>query len=127
MIRIYGIRQELDPIKAELSDVINACMVEALSFPDDKRAQRFFPMAKEDFYYPAGRTEAYIVIEVNMMQGRSQQVRKKLIRLLFVRIKEKLGIDPIDVEVVIFESPACNFGFRGMTGDEAALEYKIDV
>ena len=28
MIRIYGIRQELDPIKAELSDVINACMVE---------------------------------------------------------------------------------------------------
>ena len=113
MIRIYGIRQKLDPIKAELSDVINACMVEALSFPDDKRAHRFFPMAKEDFYYPAGRTDAYIVIEVNMIQGRSQQARKKLIHLLFVRIKEQLGIDPNDVEVVIFESPACNFGFRG--------------
>ena len=25
------------------------------------------------------------------------------------------------------ESPACNWGFRGMTGDEASLDYKIDV
>ena len=74
-----------------MSDVINDCMVEALTFPDDKRAHRFFPMAKADFYYPAGRTDAYIVIEVNMMQGRSQQARKKLIHLLFARIKEKLG------------------------------------
>ena len=127
MIRIYGIREKLDPIKAELSDVINACMVEALAFPANKRAHRFFPLAKEDFYYPAGRTDAYIAIEITMMQGRSQQARKKLIRLLFARIKERLGLDPSDVEVVIFESPTCNFGFRGTTGDEAALDYKIDV
>lgn len=70
MICIYGMGEKLDPVKAELSDVINACMVEALSFPADKRAHRFFPM--EDFYYPAGRTDVYVVIEVNMMQGRSQ-------------------------------------------------------
>lgn len=127
MIRIYGIGEKLDPIKAELSDVINACMVEALSFPADKRAHRFFPMAKEDFYYPAGRTDAYIVLEITLIQGRSQQARKKLIRLLFARIKERLGIAPRDVEVVIFESPAGNFGFRGTTGDEAVLAYKIDV
>ncbi len=63
----------------------------------------------------------------SMMQGRLQQARKRLIRLLFARIKEKLGIEPSDVEVVIFESPVCHFGFRGTTGDEAALEYKIDV
>ncbi len=38
MIHIYGIRQELDPIKAELSDVVNVCMVEVLDFPANKRA-----------------------------------------------------------------------------------------
>ncbi len=127
MIRIYGIGARLNPIKAELSDVINTCMVEALAFPEDKRAHRFFPMAAEDFYFPAGRTDAYTVIEVHMMEGRSQGARKKLIHLLFKRIRDQLHIAPVDVEITIFESPACNFGFRGMTGDEATLDYKIDV
>ncbi len=127
MIRIYGIREKLDPIKAELSDVINECMVEALSYPENKRAHRFFPMDAKDYYYPEGRTDAYLVIEVNMMAGRSDQAKKKLIHLLFERIEKKLGVAPNDVEIMVMESPACNFGFRGMTGDEANLDYKIDV
>jgi hypothetical protein len=28
MIRIYGIKEKLSPIKAQLSDVINQCMAE---------------------------------------------------------------------------------------------------
>jgi 5-carboxymethyl-2-hydroxymuconate isomerase len=127
MIRIYGIREKLDPLKAQLSDIINSCMVDALAFPEDKRAHRFFPMEAEDFYFPTGRTEAYLVIEVSMIAGRSEAARKKLIQLLFERIEKQAGIDPIDVEIMIFELPACNFGFRGMTGDEAVLNYKIDV
>ena len=76
MIRVYGLRQNLDPIKAKLSDVINGCMVDALSFPTDKRAHRFIPMDAEDFYYPEGRTDAYTVIEISLMEGtvsRSQE------------------------------------------------------
>lgn len=127
MIRIYGIREKVDPLKAQLSDTINSCMVDALAFPEDKRAHRFFPMDAEDFYFPAGRTDAYLVIEVSMMAGRSEDARKKLIQLLFERIEKEAGIAPVDVEIMIFELPACNFGFRGMTGDEAVLNYKIDV
>jgi len=127
MIRIYGIKERLNPIKAQLSNVINECMVEALSFPENKRAHRFFPMDKEDFYFPDGRTDAYTVIEISMMAGRSVEARKRLIHLLFERIASELKIDPVDVEIMIFESPACNFGFRGMTGDEAKLNYKVNV
>jgi phenylpyruvate tautomerase PptA (4-oxalocrotonate tautomerase family) len=127
MIRIYGIREYLNPIKAQLSNVINQCMVEALSFPEDKRAHRFFPMHKEDFFYPEGRSDAYTVIEISMMQGRSVEARKNLIHLLFERIESEVGIKPVDVEITIFESPASNWGFRGITGDEAKLNYKVDV
>ncbi len=127
MIRVYGLRQNLDPIKAKLSDVINTCMVDALSFPTDKRAHRFIPMDAEDFYYPEGRTDAYTVIEISLMEGRSAEVRKKLIHLLFERIGENLGIAPIDLEITRFETPAGNWGFRGMTGDEARLDYRIDI
>lgn len=127
MIRIYGIKEQLNPIKAKLSDVINQCMVEALGFPADKRAHRFFPMAAEDFYYPAGRSAAYTVIEISMMQGRSIAARKTLIHSLFRDIEAQLQIKPVDVEITIFESPAENWGFRGMTGDEANLNYSIKV
>lgn len=127
MIRIYGIKEQLNPIKTKLSDVINQCMVEALGFPADKRAHRFFPMAAEDFYYPAGRSAAYTVIEISMMQGRSIAARKLLIHSLFRDIEAHLQIKPVDVEITIFESPAENWGFRGMTGDEANLNYSIKV
>lgn len=127
MIRIYGIREKLDPIKAKLSDVINQSMVEALSFPSNKRAHRFFPMEREDFYYPEGRSDAYTVIEISLMEGRSKDAKKKLIHLLFSKIETELGIAPVDVEINLVESHPSNWGFRGMTGDEANLDYKIDV
>jgi hypothetical protein len=127
MIKIYGLRERLDPIKTKLSDIIEDCMAEALEFPRDKRAHRFFPMEREDYVAPAGRSDAYTVIEIAMMSGRSESARKALVRGLFQSIEAKLGVAPKDVEIMIFESPPCNFGFRGMTGDEATLNYRIDV
>jgi phenylpyruvate tautomerase PptA (4-oxalocrotonate tautomerase family) len=127
MIRIYGIREKLGPIRDRLSDAINECMVEALSYPDNKRAHRFIPLEREDFYYPEGRSDAYTVIEISMMEGRSVEAKKRLIKLLFQRIESAVGVDPINIEITISESPASNWGFRGMTGDEASLDYKVDV
>ncbi|MBN2012498.1 tautomerase family protein [candidate division KSB1 bacterium] len=127
MIRIYGIREKLNPIKSKLSDVINSCMVDALQFPENKRAHRFFPMDVSDFYSPEGRSDAYTIIEISLIEGRTVQAKKKLIHLLFQRIESELGIAPIDVEITVFDSPASNWGFRGMTGDEAALDYSINV
>ena len=127
MIRVYGIREKLDPIKGRLSDLINSCMVEALKFPPNKRVHRFFPLEREDLYYPEGRSEAYTIIEIDLMEGRSVEARKKLIHLLFERLEAQLGIAPLDVEISIREIPPHNWGFRGQTGDEAKLDYKLNV
>jgi hypothetical protein len=69
VIRIYGIRENLRPITQKLSDVINSCMVEALKFPENKRAHKFIPVDHDDFFMPDGRSDAYTVIEINMMEG----------------------------------------------------------
>ena len=126
-VKVYGIKEQLNPIKTNLSEVIHQCVVEALQFPPDKRAHRFFPLAKEDMLYPKGRTDAYTIIEITMIQGRSPESKKKLIRLLFDRIKDEVGIEYQDIEICIYESPAYNWGFRGMHGDEVKLNYKINV
>jgi len=127
MIRVYGIKEHLEVVREQLSDVINTCMVGALQFPENKRAHRFIGLDSKDFYYPEGRTDAYTVIEISLMQGRSESARKDLIHMLFNSIEEQLGIDPIDVEITLYEVPACNWGFRGITGDKAKLDYDINV
>lgn len=126
-IKIYGIRENILPLRERLSDTIHACVVDALQFPSDKRAHRFFPMDQADWFPPSGRTKAYTIIEITMIEGRSVEAKKKLIRLLFDNIRDQIGISHQDVEICIYESPACNWGFRGMHGDEVKLNYKINV
>jgi 4-oxalocrotonate tautomerase family enzyme len=126
-IKIYGIKEQLNPIKGQLSDVIHSCVVDALAFPKDKRAHRFFPLEADDFYYPAGRTSRYTIIEISMFEGRTVETKKHLIQLLFERANQILGLRPDDLEVTITETPKSNWGFRGQTGDEIHLDYKVEL
>jgi phenylpyruvate tautomerase PptA (4-oxalocrotonate tautomerase family) len=127
MILIYGVAERLDPIKTRLSDAIHGCMRAVLGLPEDKRAHRFFPLRREDFYYPGGRSDAYTVIEINLIAGRTEQTKKALIMRLFAALEAEVHLAPVDVEITIHEQPAHCWGFRGMTGDEARLSYEVKV
>ncbi|WP_158970573.1 tautomerase family protein [Paraglaciecola sp. L3A3] len=128
MIVIYGIKENLNPIKAKFSDVIHQSMQDVLGMPEDKRAHRFIPLDKSDFYYPDGRSDSYTVIEINMMEGRQIETKKALIKSLFHNIETELNISPIDIEITIKEQPKHCWGFRGITGDEVQdLKYKVNV
>jgi len=126
-VQIYGVDTQLNPIKQQLSDVIHCCIVEALQFPADKRFHRFFPMHKDNMMYPPNRSHAYTIIEIHMIEGRSKATKKKLIALLFEHIRKKLHIKSVDIEIIIHDAPAYQFGFRGMSGDEMLLDYKVEV
>ena len=126
-VKIYGVREQLLPIRNQLSEVIHACVVEALQFPADKRAHRFFYLDTDDFFRPATASEQYIILEFMMMEGRTVETKKKLIHLLYERLNEQMNLAMSDVEICILESPAHNWGFRGMTGDEIKLSYKVNV
>ena len=126
-IKIYGFRSHLEPIRAQLSDVIHSCVVDALHYPPDKRAHRFIMLDEGDFYMPAGRTQQYTIIEISMFEGRSVEAKKHLIRLLIERIHGQMGIAHQDIEITIFETPRHNWGIRGLPGDELDLNYKVEV
>lgn len=126
-IKIYGLREHLDPIKSRLSDTIHSCVVDALQFPADKRAHRFFPLEPEDFYYPKSASPKYTIIEISMFEGRAVETKKSLIRLLFERVGAQCGREPNEIEITITETPRHNWGFRGQPGDEIGLNYKVNV
>jgi len=128
MIVVYGIKENLNPIKSKLSDVIHKSMQSVLGMPEDKRAHRFIPMDKSDFCYPGGRSDNYTVIEINMMEGRQIDTKKALIKSLFSEIESELNISPVDIEITIKEQPKHCWGFRGITGDEVKdLKYRVNV
>jgi phenylpyruvate tautomerase PptA (4-oxalocrotonate tautomerase family) len=126
-IKIYGLGAQLNPIKRKLSDVIHSCVVDALAFPEGKRAHRFFPLDESDFFYPTGRTDRYTIVEISLFEGRAIESKKRLIRLLFERVEAVLGIAPSDLEITLTETPRHNWGFRGLPGDEIGLDYKVEV
>jgi phenylpyruvate tautomerase PptA (4-oxalocrotonate tautomerase family) len=130
MIVIYGIRENLDLIKAKMSTVIHGCIMSELGLPEHKRFHRFIPMDKENFFYSVedGRTDSYTVLEINLMEGRKKETIKSLIKAIFSEFESQLGISKTDVEIIVHEQPSHCWGFRGMTGDEAKdLTYQVNV
>jgi phenylpyruvate tautomerase PptA (4-oxalocrotonate tautomerase family) len=117
-VKIYGLKANLNKIKNELSNLIHKCIVEALSFPKDKKYHRFIALNEDEMIFPDDKSKQYTIIEIMMMEGRTTETKKKLIKLLFKNIKQELNIDNNDLEICIIESPASNWGFRGMTGNK---------
>ena len=126
-VKVYGLKKTIGPIRHLISEAIHHCVVETLKLPADKRFHRFILLDEEDFIFPASRSDHYLIIEIMMITGRQTETKKRLIKQLFEEISQRTGIDPTDTEVCILESPAANWGFRGMTGDEVSLTYKVDT
>ena len=126
-VKFYGLKEHLDGARDGLSDAVHACVVEALSLPEDKRFHRFIGLEPFEFRFPAGRSEKYTIIEFSMFEGRSVDAKKALIRLVFERLERELSIPPSDVEITIFETPKHNWGIRGAPADELGLGYKVEV
>ncbi|MEL6816329.1 MAG: tautomerase family protein [Cyanobacteria bacterium J06598_3] len=126
-VKITGLAEQLNPVKAALSDIVHGCLQDAIGTPENKRFQRFFPLEVDNFYYPQDRSTQYTIIEIFMFEGRSIPAKKKLTRLLFERINQQLGIAVEDIEIVMVEVPKHNWGIRGIPGDELVLNYVVEA
>jgi phenylpyruvate tautomerase PptA (4-oxalocrotonate tautomerase family) len=124
-VKFYGLRAGLEGKKGLISNATHSVVMEVLGLPPGKRAHRFFPIERDDFFIPEGRSDAYLIVEIVMMSGRTKDTRKRLVRRLYEEFAKGPGLTPIDVEICIIESPPENWGFRGLHGDEAALPYEV--
>ena len=62
-----------------------------------------------------------------MFERRSVEAKKALVRALYRNVARRCGIEAVDLEVTIFETPRTSWGIRGVAGDELALGYDVDV
>jgi phenylpyruvate tautomerase PptA (4-oxalocrotonate tautomerase family) len=126
-IKIFGHRDFLSSNRQALSDVIHESAAAAFGLPEDKRFHRFVGLDAEDFIYPDGRSEHYVIVELSMFEGRSVNAKKAFYAELYRKWAEVLHEDVADLEIVIAESPRHNWGIRGVPGDELTLSYKVEA
>lgn len=126
-IKIYGLRENIEPKRFALSYTIHTALQEAIGISEEKRFQRFIILEPDNFIFPGDRSSNYTIIEISMFEGRSSATKRNLIRLLYRKIAETAGIAPQDLEITILETPKCNWGICGELGDELELNYQIDL
>ena len=126
-VKVYGLQENIAARRSTLSDAIHAALMEGIGTPESKRFQRFVVLEPANFIFPSDRTNNYTIIEISMFEGRSVAAKKNLIRLLYKKIDSATDITPQDLEITIFETPKCNWGIRGIPGDELKLGYQVDV
>ncbi|ULH15889.1 tautomerase family protein [Deinococcus sp. KNUC1210] len=77
--------------------------------------------------YPADRSSRYTILELQMFDGRRADTRHALIRDLQRRWVDDLKGDPADLEIIVMQTPAEQWGIRGRLGHELTLNYEVNV
>jgi len=126
-VKIYALRGMTKERKRALSDAIHVSLREVFGLPAEKKFQRFILLDKDDFLFPEDRSDAYMIIELLIFEGRTEETKKELIKTLIGIIKKALNVDVLDIEIAIIETPKSNWGIRGGPGDELDINYKVEV
>ena len=113
LVRVDIIKGKSPEYKKALLDCIHDGLMEAIQIEDWDRFQRIVEINREDFETAPGKTDAFMIIEITMFEGRSKEQKKAVIECVTSRLAEKLGIQPTDVFIVIQDPPDENWGLGG--------------
>lgn len=99
--------------KKTVFDCIHQGLVDAIGIEEWDRFQRITEYDRENFEFPSFKTDAFMIIKIDLFPGRSKEQKKDLIERITDLLKERLSIDPSDVFIVIQEPPLENWGIGG--------------
>jgi phenylpyruvate tautomerase PptA (4-oxalocrotonate tautomerase family) len=121
-VKIYGRVDYLESHKSQLIAGINASFGAALAISEEKIVYRFFPLENSDFCYEisasTNRSDRYLVVEIALFAGRSAAIKTALIQGIYNTLTADLPCSVNDLEILLWELPAGNWGLQGSTGDK---------
>jgi 4-oxalocrotonate tautomerase family enzyme len=113
LVRVDIIKGKSPEYRKNLLDCIHDGLVEAIHIEDWDRFQRIIEIDRQDFEISPDKTDAFMIIEITMFQGRSKEQKKAVIECITSRLVSRLGIRPTDVFIVIQDPPDENWGLGG--------------
>ena len=108
-------------------DAVHDALVTAFRIPRSDRHQRIVEYDAEDFEIPPGKSERYMIVEIDAFAGRSIDAK----RLLYKEIVAGLGaagIEAGDILILVRDAARENWGVRGgQAGSDIELGFEIEV
>lgn len=114
-VKVYGRAGQLQPVAQHIYDIIDSAFVDVLDARTGLSPHRFLELAESSFIAPS-RGECYLIIEISMFP-RKTEVKRQLIRELSARLASELDLEPVDIEIIIYEVEPSSWGMRGKPAD----------
>lgn len=99
--------------KRAIMDAVHAAAVNALGIADTSRNQRLVEIDPDYLFYPQGRTEQFLTVEIASFPGRSAEQKAALFEQICANLQQAVAIDPRDVMILIHEPPLESWGING--------------
>lgn len=113
--------------KRALLDAVHHALVVAFRIPESDRQQRLIEYPPESFDVRPERSEDFVLVSIDAFPGRSREAKRKLYASI-VRGFGEVGVDPLDVLIVLNEIPLENWGIRGgLPASDLDLGFALDV
>ena len=96
----------------ELNKVVHEGLVSALKIEDRDFFHRVYKFSKEDFVFPDFKSENFMIIELYLFPGRTDEQKEAVYREICQNVG-KLGVAPTDIFIQIIEQPNINWGIGG--------------
>ena len=93
-------------------DAVHAALCAVLKIPEGDRTLRLAEHAPSHFAVPPGKGARYTLVEITLFSGRSFEAKALLYRAIVANLG-RLGVPPLDIKIVLIESPQENWGLRG--------------
>lgn len=93
-----------------LLDITMQCVQDGLNLPSDYKNIRLTEYESGNFFM---KSPYRIIIEISMIKGRTNEIKKELFRQIVTRLSEELEIKKEAVFILINEQSKENWGIRG--------------
>ena len=68
---------------------------------------------RDDFEFPEGKTDNFMIIELTVFPGRTNEQKKDAIDKITNKISDRLSVAPTDIFIIFNEPPLENWGMGG--------------
>lgn len=110
----------------EVLEAYHDCMIRTLGIKPSDRLM-IIDERPGGMMTPTDTPGRYVLVEISLFTGRSVSTKRRLYREL-VDTFTRLGIDPLNCRIVLYESPRENWGIRGgKAASDVELGYRVEV
>lgn len=98
--------------KKIIHEAVHKALFDAFHIESWDFFHRFQEFEKEDFLYPSFKTDNFMIIEITVFPGRTEEMKAELYKNICDYLSS-LGLTPDDIFIQLIEQPVCNWGIGG--------------